>query len=130
MFLVGIAAVVVKAIDLTIDYLALNAPLFDGLPVNDLPLSEVKQFTQRLDAQPVRIQPSTLIRRLRSALDYLSRKGTTENLEDELRSLADLDAEPQACQLWHRAHDAVGDAVYRFARNRGGHRPSNRQSRT
>jgi hypothetical protein len=93
MFLVGIAAVVIKAIDLVVDYAALGGALFEGLPANDLPLSDVPLFQQRLDAQPARNQRSCLLRRLRAALEYLARKGTTENLEDELRSLADLDAE-------------------------------------
>ncbi len=50
MFLVGIAAVVIKAIDLVGDFAALNGALFEGLPASDLPLSDVPLFMQRLDA--------------------------------------------------------------------------------
>lgn len=93
MFLVGAAAAVVKAIDLVDETRAQNGALFEGLPTGDLPLAEVPLFVQRLDAQPARNQRSYLYGRLRAALNYLSRRGSTEKLEDELRSLSDQDAE-------------------------------------
>ncbi len=93
MFLVGVAATVIKTIDLVGEYAASRVVFFEGLPTSDMPVSDAGQLTQRLDAQPPRIQRSYLVTRLRAALEYLGRKGSTENLEDELRSLAELDAD-------------------------------------
>jgi uncharacterized membrane protein YgcG len=93
MFLVGLAAMIVKAIDLVQGYRWRNLPLFDGLPNSDLPIGDATLFLQRLDKQPAGAQLGYLIARMRAALDYLLRKGSPDTLEDELRSLAELDAE-------------------------------------
>ena len=72
---------------------ALEVAPFDGLAASNLPLTDVPLLLKRLEALAARAQRSYLVDRLRTALDYLSRKGSTETLETELRSLADLDAE-------------------------------------
>jgi biopolymer transport protein ExbB/TolQ len=93
MFLVGLAAMVIKAIDLFADVRIANAAVFDGLPASDLPMTDVNLLLQRLDGQHARSQRTYLVGRLRAALEYLGRKGSTLDLEDELRSLAEVDTD-------------------------------------
>jgi len=99
MFLVAMAALVVKAMDLVRDWRSLGATLFDGIPAADLRIADASLMVAALDKQPAPAQHTYLIQRLRAALDYLIRKGSPDSLEDQLRALADLDAERKAASF-------------------------------
>ena len=90
MFLVGVAAIVLKVFDLAGQFEVLRLTYFDPAPQGQ-PLSDCGLLLARLDKQPKRVHETYLFGRLRTAVEYLSRKGTTDTFEDELRTLTDLD---------------------------------------
>ena len=92
MFFVGLAAIVVKAVDL-----GQNSFYFQRLNLGPPPPGEptantLKLVVKSLDSQPRLSQSTYLVRRLREALDFVLRKGGQESLDGHLRYLADIDA--------------------------------------
>jgi uncharacterized membrane protein YgcG len=90
MFFIGLAALAIKGLELASQFEVLRLTLIDDAPPGR-PMSDCAPLIARLDKQPARVHGTYLFQRLRTAIDYLSRKGTTETLEDELRTLSDLD---------------------------------------
>ncbi len=90
MFFVGLAAIVLKALDLATQFEVLRLTFFDPAPQGQ-PMSDCGLLLARLEKQPSRVFRTYLFERLRGALEYLSRKSSTDTFEEELRALADLD---------------------------------------
>lgn len=92
MFFVGLAALLIKAVDLGLDtffYQRLNlGPLAAGEPT----VATVRALIKTLDGQPRLCQATVLCRRLREAFDFVVRKGGQEPVDNHLRYLADIDA--------------------------------------
>jgi hypothetical protein len=64
-------------------------PSWDGHPV---PVEEAGVLLAAVSRLPRRLQHTTLARRLHSVLDFLCRRGSAAELDDQLRALADNDA--------------------------------------
>ena len=93
MFFVGLAALAIKSIDVSRQSQGLARTLFGPVPQGGQPVTDCRPLAARLDQLPAREQDSYLIRRLRAALEHVRRNGTAEAVDDELKYLADLDAD-------------------------------------
>jgi biopolymer transport protein ExbB/TolQ len=93
MFFIGLAALAIKALDLSVQFQGLSEPLLGTIPRAAQPLTECETLAARLARLPERRHGEYLVGRLRKGLDYLRRRKSPEGLEDELRYLADVDAD-------------------------------------
>jgi biopolymer transport protein ExbB/TolQ len=64
-------------------------PEWDGRPV---PVSDAAGLLAKLDSVPARLQQTGLVRRVHGVLDFLCRRGSAAELDDQLRDMADADA--------------------------------------
>jgi biopolymer transport protein ExbB/TolQ len=93
MFAIGLSALVLKAIDLLQQSVALGRPLLGQVAhaagsVED----HCRTLLGELNRLPTSRQEHYLARRLRAAIEYVRRLGSSEGLRDELQYLADRDA--------------------------------------
>jgi len=98
-FAIGLAALVMKALDVAAQHAALRqSPLGRSEVVTGSGLA-LKQYCdsllRRLDELPAGRQREYYIGRLRAALERVRLRGSTENLDDYLDYLADLDSARQ-----------------------------------
>jgi len=100
MFLVGFAALVLRAIDVSGQFRGLADPLLGPIPGGGQPVEAAGEMIGRLRRLPQRRQHEYLVDRLKKGLAYVCRRGAPESLDEELRYLADLDAD--------RAHASYG----------------------
>ena len=92
MFFVGVAAIVIKAVDLGQNWFFFHR-LNLGAPAAGEPnAATLRTLIRQLDGQPRLCQTTYVHRRLRDALDFVLRKGGQESLDGHLRYLADIDA--------------------------------------
>jgi len=91
MFLIGLASLVIKAVDLVLDYLALGREILTAPAGGEQTTSTVKVLVSQLSAQPGIWQRTQFVRRLSDALEFVLRKGTNDELPEHLRYLADMD---------------------------------------
>jgi len=91
LFFVGLAALLIKALDVAAQNKLLSSNLLDASPSGGQPVEHSQALIERLARQPAGLQDAYLIRRLREALEYVHRKRSAETLDEELRSLADVD---------------------------------------
>lgn len=92
MFCVAIGAFIGKLLDLRREKRSLNAellPQWDGNPVD---VSEAPVLFENLMKKPAIVRNSWLGQRLGGALEYLVQRKSTDGMDDQLRSLADIDA--------------------------------------
>ncbi len=92
MFFVALAALAVKAVDVIRQYSGLSESLLGSRPHVGRLTEDCDAMLGRLDRQPAGRQGHYLVRRLREALQHVRRRGSAEQLDDELKYLADLDA--------------------------------------
>ena len=92
MFLVAMAALAIKLLDLSAQTAALGKFSLDREPDGQHTVEDCEPLLQQLAQAPPRLQDGYLIRRLREALVYVWRKGDADSLDDELRHLSDVDA--------------------------------------
>ncbi|MFO0841713.1 MAG: MotA/TolQ/ExbB proton channel family protein [Gemmataceae bacterium] len=91
-FFTGVGALLVKLLQLRRERAACAAdilPPWDGKPV---PVAKAAELLVSVDRQPGRVQGTYLGRRLRAVLDFLRRRGKAQDLDDQIRALADNDA--------------------------------------
>jgi len=93
LFAVGMAALLLRLADVLAQRLALRKSPWNAVDSGQLPLEErCRTLRAELDCQPAARQDEYYQGRLRMALDYVMRLGSTEGLSDELKFLADRDA--------------------------------------
>ncbi|NQT14675.1 MAG: MotA/TolQ/ExbB proton channel family protein [Planctomycetes bacterium] len=92
MFFVGMAALVIKVVEIAAQYRGLAQPLLGPIPSGGHPIGECEPLLARVRRLPERRQTGYLVRRLREALEHVRRSGSAETIDDELKYLADLDA--------------------------------------
>jgi biopolymer transport protein ExbB/TolQ len=93
MFFLGMAALVLKAVDIAGQQAGLRRPpLGDDDLWNDLPDDPCESLLDHLDRLPERRQQEFYVGRLRAALEHMVVRGSADDLEDELKYLADTDA--------------------------------------
>ncbi|NUQ65936.1 MAG: MotA/TolQ/ExbB proton channel family protein [Pirellulales bacterium] len=100
MFFVGLAALLIKAIDVSAQSRALADPLLGPVPRGGQPVAAAEELIVRLRRLPPRRQKEYLVHRMYKGLEYVCRRNSPEALDEELRYLADLDAD--------RAHAGYG----------------------
>ena len=102
MFAIGLAALVLKALDVVAQKRGLGqSPLGSVVAAEGQSAEEqVKTLAERLGRLSDVRQQEPYVRRLRAAVDYVGRLGSAEGLDDELKYLADVDA--------NRLHAAYG----------------------
>jgi len=92
MFFVGLAALVLRLIDVLRQHAVFGKVKLPGRPAGGQPIEDCPALLKRLAEIPAWVKDSYLVRRLTRALEYVRRKGTADRLDDELRDLADADA--------------------------------------
>jgi biopolymer transport protein ExbB/TolQ len=92
LFFVGLAALLVKLLDITAQSHRLRLPLLEPVPHGGQTLDDCDLLLDQLDQAPAAWQNDYLVRRFRDALEYLRRSGTIKGLDEHLRYLADVDA--------------------------------------
>lgn len=91
LFFVGLAALVVKLLDITAQSHRLRLTLLEPVPHGGQTLDDCDVLLDQLDQVPNSWQDDYLVRRFRDALEYLRRSGTIKGLDEHLRYLADVD---------------------------------------
>ncbi len=93
MFLVGTAALAIKALDITRQYRGLARPLLSPIPRGGQPATDCEPLAGQLERAPMGQQDSYRVRRLRDALEHVRRTGSADALDEHMKYLADLDAD-------------------------------------
>jgi biopolymer transport protein ExbB/TolQ len=92
MFSIGLAALVLKALDIFGQYSALRRSPLEAVPRTAQPVDQCHLLLDALGRLHGRRQDDYYIRRLRGAIEHVGTCGSAESLGDELRYLADVDA--------------------------------------
>jgi biopolymer transport protein ExbB/TolQ len=100
LFLLGIAALVLKALDILVQKAASAEPILPRPTTGGVSATEASSLLALLDCQPSAQQSHIRVSRLRNGLLHVKRAGSAEKLDDELKYLADEDAD--------RAHASYG----------------------
>jgi len=96
MFFVGLAALVIRAADVAQQYAAIGRALLGPATPSQGIVGDCEVLLDRLDRLPASRRNDYLVRRLREAIEHVRRRGSADQLEEELRYLADLDADRAA----------------------------------
>jgi MotA/TolQ/ExbB proton channel family len=92
-FFVGLSELVLRAFDIAEQSSAIKEPLLGARPAEPRPAIEAIVLLDRLAELPNQRQTHYLPRRLREALEWVSRKGSADTLDEQLKFLADVDAD-------------------------------------
>ena len=92
LFSVGLAALIVKALDTFAQRAALAQSPLGPVARPGQPAEDCAALLARLDRLSASRQSEYFIARLRAAIEHVSHRGTAEGLDDELKYLSDLDA--------------------------------------
>jgi biopolymer transport protein ExbB/TolQ len=92
LFFVGLAALMIKLAELASQSQRLQVGFLEPAPRGGQTVADCEALLGQLDQAPERWQNDYLIRRLRDALLYVRRSGSAEDLEEQLRYLAEVDA--------------------------------------
>jgi biopolymer transport protein ExbB/TolQ len=90
-FFVGLAGLVLRFLHVLGEFPSLRAPLLEAVPVGGQRLED----SRRLQAQLEDLhgwQNTLIVRRLREALDFVSRKNSANDLDQHLRHLEEIEA--------------------------------------
>ncbi len=90
-FFVGMAALVLKRLDIAEQLGCIKVQWLGTVPPGGQTADDCTALLSRLDEVPSAQQDSYLVRRLRDAVSHIFRKGSAEDLDQELKTLADLD---------------------------------------
>jgi len=91
-FFVALAALVLKALDVAGQLAAVDDPVLAAAPVGGQTLEASAQLLEDIDRFENRNGPGYLSRRLRNTLSFITRKGSADTLDDEIKYLSDMDA--------------------------------------
>jgi biopolymer transport protein ExbB/TolQ len=90
-FFVGMAALIVKRLDVAEQLAGTKSQWLGPRPPAGQTADDCGALLARLDAASAVQRESYLVRRLRDAISHILRKGSAEDLDQELKTLADLD---------------------------------------
>ncbi len=91
MFFVGLAALVLKLMEILGQRRTLHVRPLGPNSQSGLPVAECKPLLEQLDRMPSACRDDYRIRRLRASLEHVRRHSSSESLGDELKYLADVD---------------------------------------
>ncbi len=100
MFMVGMAALLLKALDILFQKGQSDEPLLPRAAAGGMPATEASTLLTVLSHLPLARQAHVYVTRVRKGLLHVHRAGSAEKLDDELKYLADEDLE--------RAHESYG----------------------
>jgi biopolymer transport protein ExbB/TolQ len=102
LFFVGLVAILMTAVDVINQFGAVNRVQLP--PRGDAPdsIADAARMIDQLQTLPESLRESHLARRLTDALQHLVRKGSADNIDDELKHLSDLAMDQQ-----HERHALV-----------------------
>ena len=92
MFFVGLVALFLKLLNLVGQFIALPTIGFDTDRTTCLRVEQAGPMLDHLEDLTVPARRSYMGNRLREALEHVERKGSADDLDEELKYLADLDA--------------------------------------
>ena len=92
LFFVGLAALLLKLLDIVQQYSAVNEVELPQPPAAGQRVDQVGELLDYLASLPDRVQRSYLGQRLSGLLETIERKGNASGLPDEVKYLADIDA--------------------------------------
>jgi hypothetical protein len=92
LFFIGLAALIVKGIDLASQFAGLDRVTLGEPPAHGQKIEEVGPLLDRLRKSAGNWRENYLPRRLSEALEYIRRKGSADTLDEHLRYASDLDA--------------------------------------
>jgi biopolymer transport protein ExbB/TolQ len=93
LFSIGMAALVLRLSDVVAQRMALAKSPWNAVELGEMPLDELcRTLDAKIDEQSAHRKDEYYVSRLRAAVKYVVRLGSTEGLDDELKYLADLDA--------------------------------------
>ena len=96
LFGIGLAALVLKMIEVAGQWPTLRQSLLGSPAQGYEPVNQVcQELLQRLHRLPAPRRGGYFPRRLQAAVEHVSRKGSAQDLDDELKYLADVDATRQ-----------------------------------
>ena len=96
LFGIGLAALVLKMIEIAGQWPTLRQSLLGPVTRAYEPLSQIcQELLQRLHRLPAPRRSGHFPRRLQAAVEHVFRKGSAQDLDDELKYLADVDATRQ-----------------------------------
>lgn len=99
-FFVGLAALAIKLLAALRQLILVGNPLLEEAPTQGQNIDECQHLLEELDTLPPMEKNTLLVRRVRAGIDHVARNHDANDLEEELKYLADLDAE--------RAHENYG----------------------
>lgn len=95
MFFVGLAALGIKLLDVLHQHSTLDRVRIPTADETNSRPEDSGALLAELAQLPARLADSYLVRRLREALQYVQRKGSADELDEQLRYLSDVDAARQ-----------------------------------
>lgn len=95
MFCIGMAALLIKMVTVTLQFGTLSKLTLDPPPAGGQPVEQCSSLLDWLGELPPKVRDSYLGRRLHDALESVERKDSADDLNEELKYLADLDAARQ-----------------------------------
>jgi biopolymer transport protein ExbB/TolQ len=93
LFWMGVAILAIKALDLAAQRAAFDGPVFGARASGDRSQHDSTALLALLTRANARRPDHYLVRRLREGLEFICRRETAENLDDQLKHLSDMDAE-------------------------------------
>ncbi len=91
LFFVGIAALVLKTLDITRQLASSQRPILEAIPDGGQRVDHAPRLLEQLAREPAGLQESYLVRRLRDAIEYVRRRGQAEALDQHLQYLSEYD---------------------------------------
>lgn len=107
LFFVGLAALVIKLIELSAQVQRLNVTYLEPVPRGGQTVNDCDGLLAQLGQVPARWQDDYIVRRLRDAIQYVRRAGSADELDEHLRFLADADGGRQ-----HAGYDFIRLVVW------------------
>jgi len=95
MFFIGVAALIVRAVNLVGQFFWLGRTTLSPIPDKGQPVSEAGQLLSEIQALPGGARRGYLGGRLEQAIDSVRRNDSADRLDDELKYLSDMDADRQ-----------------------------------
>ena len=91
LFLVGLAALAMKLVDLVFQFMSLDKSALEPVPNGGQPPERAPELQRQLSELSESLQDTYFVRRLREAIEFVRRKRSADTLDDKLRYLEELD---------------------------------------
>ncbi|HEX4416203.1 MAG TPA: MotA/TolQ/ExbB proton channel family protein [Lacipirellulaceae bacterium] len=90
-FFIGLAALILRVLDIAGQFPTLNLELLSPIPAGGNTVGDCTALLAQLEERPA-IRESFLVRRLHDALDFVLRKNSADDLEPHLRHLEEVES--------------------------------------